>query len=153
MGSSSSAPDRAILETLRLRRAEMRQSMGALELALAEPAPVGRARWAGRVHVALVELSADLREHIDVTEGDSGLHRDLLAATPRLSGAVARLDREHDQIRTHVDDLLARTSAPEPDVDRIRRLGTALLGFLVGHRQRGADLLYEAYAFDVGGET
>jgi hypothetical protein len=38
-------------------------------------------------------------------------------------------------------------------VDLIRRLGTTLLGLLVSHRQRGSDLLYEAYEFDVGGET
>ena len=153
MGSDPSAPDRATLETLRLRRAELRQSMSALELALAEPAPVGRARWAGRVHVALVELSADLREHIEVTEGSSGLHHDLVTAAPRLSGAVAQLVRDHAQIQGLVEDLLARTAAPEQDVERIRRLGTTLLGRLVSHRQRGSDLIYEAYEFDVGGET
>jgi len=153
MGPAPAAPDRAALETLRLRRAELRGSMGALERALAEPVPIGHGRWAGRVNVALVELSADLREHIAVTEGESGLHRDLLATTPRLSGAVARLDREHVQIRGLIDELLARTSAPPYEVDRIRRLGTALLGVLVGHRQRGSDLIYEAYAFDLGGET
>ena len=153
MASRASEPDRATLEMVRLRRAELRQSMSALEHALAEPAPIGHARWAGRVHVALVELSGDLREHIDITQGDAGLHRDLLAVAPHLSGAVARLNREHAQIQGLVDDLLARTSAPEGDVDQIRRLGTTLLGVLVSHRQRGSDLLYEAYAFDVGGET
>jgi hypothetical protein len=153
MATSPSTPDQASLEALRLRRAELRQSMSALELAMAEPAPIGRARWSGRVHVALVELSADLREHIEVTHGEAGLHTDVLAAAPRLSGAVARLAREHEQISALVDDLLARTSGPEPSVDQIRRLGTTLLGLLVGHRQHGSDLLYEAYGFDIGGET
>ena len=38
-------------------------------------------------------------------------------------------------------------------MDQVRALGTSLLGLLAGHRQRGSDLVYEAYEFDVGGET
>ena len=91
MGASSSEPDQARLEALRRQRAELRESMSALELALAGPAPSGEVRWAERVHVALVELSADFREHIDVTEGPDGLYVDILATAPRLSDAVARL--------------------------------------------------------------
>ena len=100
------------------------------------------------MHVALVELSADVREHIDITEGPNGLHRELLRTAPRLSGAVARLAREHALIRDLVDD-----PEIEADVDRVRDLGTALLGRLVRHRQRGSDLIYEAYTAEIGGET
>jgi hypothetical protein len=39
------------------------------------------------------------------------------------------------------------------DVDHVRELGTTLLGALVRHRQRGADLVFEAYQVDIGGET
>jgi hypothetical protein len=127
--------------------------MSALELALAVPAPSGLVRWAERVRVALVELSADFREHIDVTEGHDGLYVDILATAPRLSDAVARLIREHAQITDLVDDLLARLTPESHDVDTVRGLGTTLLGLLVSHRQRGSDLVYEAYEFDVGGET
>ena len=155
MKPSSSTPDQALVEALRRQRAELRGSMSALELALAAPAPSGQVRWAERVHVALVELSADLREHIDVTEGHDGLYADLLATAPRLSDAVARLAREHARIRDHVDGLLARVRTPEgkDDVDKVRDLGTMLLGLLVRHRQRGSDLVYEAYELDLGGET
>ena len=154
MSSSSSAPDLATLEALRRQRAELRGSMSALELALAGPAPSGQVRWAERVHVALVELSADFREHVDLTEGQEGLYVDILVTAPRLSGAVARLTREHVQISDLVDDLVARTSPAEgEDVDEVRGRGTSLLGLLASHRQRGSDLVYEAYEFDVGGET
>ncbi len=154
MGTSSPAPDRALLEALRRQRAELRESISALELALAAPAPSGQLRWAERVHVALVELSADFREHVDVTEGHDGLYVDILATAPRLSDAVARLTREHEQISDLLDDLLARVLTPKSeDVDQVRGLGTTLLGLLVSHRQRGSDLVYEAYEFDVGGET
>jgi len=155
MEPSSSTPEHGFLEDLRRRRAELLESMSAVEHALAAPAPSRQAHWAGRVHVALVELSADFREHIQFTEGSDGLYRELLRTAPRLSGGVARLTCEHAQIRDLLDNLLACVSGPEVnvDVDRVRDLGTALLGRLVRHRQRGSDLIYEAYTADIGGET
>ena len=95
MESSSSTPEQAFLAELRRHRAELRESMSALEDALAAPATTDRARWAERVHVALVELSGDFREHVDITEGPGGLYRDLLETAPRLSDAVAGLTQEH----------------------------------------------------------
>ena len=155
MAESSPASERAFLEELRRHRAELRESMDALEDALAAPAKADLTRWAQRVHVALVEVSGDLGAHIDLTEGPAGLYRDLLDTSPRLSEPVAGLTREHVLIRGQVDTLLARVAAPEScaDVDRVRALGTALLGRLVRHRQRGSDLVFEAYEFDIGGET
>lgn len=155
MEPNSSTSDQALLEELRRHRAELRESMSALEGALAAPATADRAGWAQRVHVALVELSGDFREHIDITEGSDGLYRDLLNTSPRLSGAVDRLTREHVLISGQIDSLLARVTAPAviEDLDGVRDLGTALLGRLVRHRQRGSDLVFEAYEFDIGGET
>ena len=149
------ASDQAFLAELRQHRAELRESMSALEGALAAPATTDLTRWAQRVHVALVELSGDFREHIDITEGPDGLYRDLLETSPRLSEAVAGLTREHVLISAQVDKLLSRVSAPGgiDEVDRVRGVGTALLGRLVRHRQRGSDLVFEAYEFDIGGET
>jgi hemerythrin HHE cation binding domain-containing protein len=102
----------------------------------------------------LVELSGDFREHIHFTEGPDRLYRELLRTAPRLSGRVARLTREHALIRDLLDNLLACVSEPEVNayVDRVRDLGTALLGRLVRHRQRGSDLIYDAHTADTGGE-
>lgn len=155
MESNLSSSDQAFLEELRRRRAELRESMSALEDALAIQATVDRARWLQRVHASLVELCGDFREHVDITEGPDGLYLELLASSPHLAGAVTGLTREHVLIRGEVDDLLARVQAPEAvdDADTVRALGTRLLGRLVRHRQRGADLVFDAYAFDIGGET
>ena len=155
MEPNSSTSDQALLEELRRHRAQLRESMSALEDALAAPATADQARWAQRVHVALVELSGDFREHIDLTEGPNGLYRDLFKTSPRLSDAIAGLTREHAQISGQVDSLVAHATAPDvnEDVDRVRELGTGLLGRLVRHRQRGSDLVFEAYQFDIGGET
>jgi hypothetical protein len=155
MEQDSIASDRALLAELRQHRAELRESMSALEDALAAPASRDRGRWAQRVHVALVELTGDFREHVDITEGADGFYRDLLDVAPRLSGAVESLMREHGVISARLEKLMDRVTAPDgvEDVDRVRGPGTALLGRLVRHRQRGADLVFEAYDFDIGGET
>lgn len=155
MEPSPPKPEQAFVDALRRRRAELRESISALELALASPAPEDHARWAERVHVALVELSADFREHINITEGPEGLYHELLQTVPRLSGGIARLTREHAVITGLLDDLLDKVSPPtaNQEVEDVRDLGTALLGRLLRHRQRGSDLVYEAFQIDIGGET
>jgi hypothetical protein len=154
MEAQAASPDDDFLLELRRHRAELRESMSALENALAAPATSDHARWAERVHVAAVELAGDFREHVDTAEGPDGLYREILDTSPRLSQAVAALTREHQLIRREVDGLVDRAAA-SGDVEgaeRARVLGTALLGRLVRHRQRGSDLVYEAYQYDIGGE-
>lgn len=146
-------PERAFVEEVRSKRAELRESLGALELALAVAAREDHRQWIARVHVALVELSADFREHLDLTEGPDGLHHQLLRTAPRLFSGVQQLTEEHVVIKQLLDDLLALADAPAPDVDELREQATQLLGLAVRHRQRGSDLVYEAFEIDIGGET
>ena len=147
-------PSQDLLEALRQRRADLRTSMTALEKALATAAPGRLDAWAQRVNVALAELSADFGEHIDITEGPGGLYQGLLTTAPRLSNAVVRLTHEHAQISSLIEDLLRRAGGPDvTDVDHIRDRGVQLLGKLAHHRQRGSDLVFEAYSVDIGGET
>jgi hypothetical protein len=152
--AGSPTNDQAI-EELRVRRAELYESMSALEQALAAPAPGRQDAWAERVHVALVELVSDFREHIAIAEGPNGVYRGVLGTTPRLSDAVARLTREHAEINDLIDELLTRVGAApvSDDVDGVRDLGTALLLRLIRSRQRSADLVYQAYQSDIGGEA
>jgi hypothetical protein len=63
---------------MRRLRVELRESLGALEQALAAPASGRAERWAERVHV--LELTGDLREHIAATEGPDGPHQDIRVA-------------------------------------------------------------------------
>jgi hypothetical protein len=143
------------LQAARLHRSELRGSMAALEQALAGATPGRAEAWAQRVHVALVELSADLRVHVELMEGPAGLHGEVLLAAPRLAGAVRRLAAEHVEITRLVDELLAGVDGPLDTgaVSDVRERGVALLGRLVRHRQAGADLVFEAYQADIGGET
>ena len=155
MEPNSPSSDQPFLKAMRQRRAELREAMSTLDDALAAPGVAGHVRWVQRVQVALVELSGDFRAHVEVTEGPDGLYRDLLRTSPRLSDAVAVLTREHALITDQVEELLSRVASPDAidDVDGIRDRGTALLGRLVRHRQRGSDLVFEAYEVDIGGET
>jgi hypothetical protein len=151
----SADQDARLLAELRKRRAELRESMTAVEQALASPSRIGGTHWAERVRAALVELDGDLRDHIAITEGPEGLYRELEQHAPRLIGPVDALTREHGEVTRRLEELLIAVEVADdaPDAGRVRRLGTELLGVLMSHRQRGADLVFEAYEFDVGGET
>ena len=140
---------------LRRHRAELLDSLRAVEQSLAAPAVGDVSVWAQRVSVALIELEADFREHVQLTEGSDGLYRSLLEAAPRLSNVVRTLTADHGRIRTAIGQLVETTggSVVAADVARIRRAGTTLLARMSRHRQRGADLVFEAYQTDIGGET
>jgi hypothetical protein len=143
------------LDVVRARRAELHESMAALEQALAGAGPGRVEAWAERVHVALVELSADLRTHVHLTEAPGGVYEEVVAAAPRLAGRVRRLVTEHNEMVRLVEELIARAGGALDDegVALVRTRAMTLLGRLVRHRQASADLLYEAYETDVGGET
>ncbi len=143
------------LDLIRHRRAELREAMGNLERALAAPAPGRIAAWVEQVDAALTQLAADFAEHIAVTEGPDGLYTDVLASAPRLSNPIRRLTAEHAQVTSELDAVIAKMGgvSSAEDVDDVRAATTNLLGRLVRHRQRGADLVFEAYQVDVGGET
>jgi hypothetical protein len=84
-----------------------------------------------------------------------------------MGGAVERLTREHTKLTFLIDELLkmvgpadgsfaqADPMLDDPslgDPDEVRDRGNTLLSALIRHRQRGADLVYEAYTVDIGGQ-
>jgi hypothetical protein len=151
MSSHSTDLDRDLGTTLRQRRVELRAAMSDLELALAAPSNTHAGRWAQQVRTALLGLETGLRDHVAVTEGSDGLHQELVATAPRLSGPVAELTAEHATLREQLVELLDLVGLPAIDARAVRHAGTSLLDLLMRHRQRGADLVFEAYEFDVGG--
>lgn len=113
-------------------------------------APVGP-DWRDRAAAAVVALRSTFLLHVDDTEGPGGRYADLVAAAPRLAGAVGRLIREHPRIGGELSDL-ARVLT-DPATARPPVGAAVVLRRLVRHQERGADLLYEAYVIDLGGET
>src|SRR5665811_1020418 len=79
------------LDELRRRRAELLESINALEQALAAPVPSGPIQWVQNVSAALLELSGDFRDHVEITEGPTGLYERVNRSAPRLSHQVERL--------------------------------------------------------------
>ncbi|MGH8868569.1 MAG: hemerythrin domain-containing protein [Actinomycetes bacterium] len=141
-------------------RHELQATLVELERVLAAPAPGRVGAWAAPVLLVLDRLRADLDRHIEVTEGDGGLYRDVLSTAPRLAKAVARLEHEHGSLRTALDEAVRGLTAMPPDqpedeaetwVCGARDRLTSLIGLFSRHRQRGADLVYEAYSSDIGG--
>jgi hypothetical protein len=143
----------AYLERVRAQRAELGESMVALQTALDLPAGLG-ATWRGRVRAALMELAHDLRDHVELTESAGGFYDDILTKAPRLSRAVDDQKAEHAALLAEVERLLAERDGGMPTSDAVgahREAATRLLGMLVRHRQKGSDLTYQAYEVDLGG--
>jgi hypothetical protein len=143
------------LEAARTRRIKLHTELVELERALAAPTPGRVKEWTLEVADRLRHVREAFDEHIFVTEKPEGLYEEIMEMSPRLTGKIKRLDEEHPVILAEIDDRLARLEALDtqdvwpPDVarDDVNRL----LGRIVRHRQRGADLVWEAYNVDIGG--
>jgi hypothetical protein len=98
-------------------------------------------------------LRDQLAEHIVEAEGPDGLYARLAADAPRLTGPVAVLVADHEELLARADALTRRLDHPAGDVVAARRDASEFVDALSRHRQRGADLVYEAYQTDLGGET
>jgi hypothetical protein len=155
--------DASVLESALHRRAELHESMLMLRRSLSTSGPGEQAAWTMQVSARLVELQSDFLDHLAVTEGSDGLYQEILNNAPRLARAAHRLLREHRVILSELTNLgseLANlgTAVAEADVEpqhaeTVRQYGLRLLDALERHQQRGADLVFEAYQTDLGGET
>lgn len=148
-----SAPDPAVeseaLGAARERRVELKQAMSDLELAAAGAA--GDAAWTDGLRSALEEVGNSLVAHVEEVEADDGLLADLIADAPRLAPRVQRLRDEHPQLAEQLERC--RALLEDPDPHEIRRAVLDLLVAFVHHRHAGADLVYEAYNVDIGGQS
>lgn len=166
-GSVTAESETQDLTELRRHRAELLESITALEQALAAPVPGRQMHWAERVSAALLELSGDFRDHVGLTEGPTGLYTNVIRSSPRLTFAVDRLTREHETLTGLIAELITLVGKADGsfaqadpmindpalgDPDEVREHGNKLLAVLIRHRQRGADLVYEAYSLDIGGQ-
>jgi hypothetical protein len=141
------------LEAVRRRRAELRETLDALERSLAAPGADRAMVWGEHLRTAVDRLASEFALHVEVTEGPDGLHQAILAGDLRLANQVRALAAEHGEIAAEIAALAALSEAPvtAADLPDVRERGTSLLGRIVRHRQRGADLIYEAYQTDIGG--
>jgi hypothetical protein len=138
----------------RQRRGVLRDALVRLEEEISSPARGRVPDWAGSVAKALTGLGHAFDDHIDITERPGGLYEEILESSPRMAGQVRRLRDEHPVIRESIRSELDRLSGPVADdwpLDDVRDDLQRLMGQVVRHRQRGADLVWEAYNLDIGG--
>jgi hypothetical protein len=145
------------LHDVRMRRAGLKAVMSGLELALAAPAPP-RVEWVLGLRDALHALHEVWTRHIVETEAPGAFLDELVSEAPRLSSPASHLRRDHSEILGEIVRAEHQLSVPPSDDDvydewceRVRTELTALLVALARHRQRGADLVYQAYDVDIGG--
>jgi hypothetical protein len=108
--------------------------------------------WHTRLRGLLDPLRVAFAEHRAATEGATGLYADLVNEAPRLVNTVHVLVAEHDGLDTAMARLADSAEARDADPQVLRRHTLDVLVGLTRHRQQDADLVYEAYATDIGGE-
>lgn len=140
------------LEAAARRRREVREALMAVEDAISSPAAEPD-HWRARVQGSLAELAEAFEHHVFETEHPGGLYDEMERVASHLSGKARRLRDEHPLIRASIAAERARleVALPVEAIDPVRDDLQRLLGRIVRHRQHGADLIWEAYAIDIGG--
>ena len=150
------SPSPHLLDAALKRRAEVHETVRTLVRSLESATPGRESEWMSRVAGCLAKLREDVAEHIERTEAPGGLYDEIRTVQPRLTNQVQRLVTDHEAMRERVEACYALASAsldsPDPEVVRtVRDEATAVVGLLQRHRQRGSDLIFEAYETDIGG--
>jgi hypothetical protein len=103
--------------------------------------------WTNQVVAGVQALREEVLAHVRDTEGPGGAYAKVLRDAPRLAPGIQALVDDHRTILAALD----ATPATEPgDVDRLRAWARDIVEDVTSHRQRGANLLYEAYCTDLG---
>jgi hypothetical protein len=140
------------LEVAARRRRELREALVAFEGALASPMG-DRVTWHAEATDALVSLGHAFEDHVAATEASGGLYDEVRETAPHLRTKANRLRAEHPAITAALIEATARLAVPpadEADADVVRDELQRLMGQIVRHRQHGADLVWDAYAIDIG---
>lgn len=146
----------AYLEQVRAHRAELHESMAAVDAALDEEGD--RVAWLQRLRTALVELAHDFGDHVALTERPGGLYDTVRSSANRLVPAVDRLADDHTTLRQDIACAISTLEKAMPtgdDLDDVLEEVRSELGELIErlsrHRKRGGELVHEAFAVDLGG--
>lgn len=135
------------------RRRELREALVAFEDAISSPFRDIES-WRSDVTDRLEALQAAFADHIEETERPDGLYDEMSREASHVAARASRLRAEHPAITAALVEGQRRLEAAllsEADVDRVRDDLQRLMGRIVRHRQGGADLVWEAYAIDIGG--
>jgi hypothetical protein len=149
-------PVAPILDEVKRRRKTLHDTLVHLEEAISSPASGRIPQWTAQVVKEMHEIREAFDQHILVTEKPDGLYEEILQHAPRLQHGVSRLKDEHPEISSSIDEMIDRLEQTEVasvqwPLDDARDDLQRFIGRVIRHRQRGADLVWEAYNVDIGG--
>ena len=139
------------LDGIARQRSQLGQAMIHVELAAA--APTGKESWLADLRESARTLEAAFNHHVEEVETPTGLLDRIVDQAPRLQRASDLTREDHVTISRLIDTVLEMTddNGASTDPEDIREAVVAALLALTKHRQRGADLIYDAYDIDIGG--
>lgn len=143
--------NREVLAAVRVRRDRLYEAVLDLERVLAVPAGDHPREWADDVGGIVGTLGSVLDAHVADTEGDGGFFDDVRDRAPQLLHAAEQLRTEHGPLVEATRSLSDRIASvgSDVDVDEVRDEAVELIRRLLLHRQRGAELVYDAYSVDI----
>ena len=144
------------LSEAKARRATLHDALVHLEMSISSPAAGRLPGWTERVVKELTSVRDAFDQHVIATEKPGGLYEEIITRAPRLDGTVRRLKDEHPEITEKIGEELRRFEAVDVGSDALplddaRDDLQRFIGTVIRHRQRGADLVWEAYNVDIGG--
>jgi len=128
------------LDAARVRRASLRRAA----------AGVRDATGPAELSAAADELRQVWTAHTEDTESPDGMLAQIVQDCPRLSPAVERARAEHGRIAAALDAVRSRLEPGVELSDGVRSAVEAVLGAVDRHRLDGRQLIYDAYAVDLG---
>ena len=132
------------------RREDLHRAMVRLEASVARSSKLDD--WQQVVEETLAGIQDALRRHAGEVESENGLLNEVVARAPHLSAAADSLRDEHRDLEEAVWTAQAVAGTHGVDPSQVRAEAMEVITRLANHRQTGADLLYDAYSVDLGGE-
>ena len=151
--ASEPTPGAEAFQRSREKRRGVQRASAELEEALARPAGQDAKVWSANTAGTVQALSEAFANHAQQSEGPGGLLSEILETAPRLAHGVDRVKQEHRDLLDQISALEDRVRGNEDPacIAGIRDEAAGLLRAIADHRQRGADLIYEAYSVDIEG--
>jgi hypothetical protein len=144
-----------ILDEVKRRRKTLHDTLVHLEEATSSPAAGRAPQWTAQVLKEMGDIREAFDQHILVTEKPDGLYEEILQRAPRLEHGIGQLREEHPEISRAIDEMRQRLETTEIDgewsIEQARDDLQRFIGRVIRHRQKGADLVWEAYNVDIGG--
>jgi hypothetical protein len=149
-------PRTAALQEAAKRRRTLHEALVGLEFAISSPAAGRIPDWTNLVTKEVTAVRDAWDQHVDTTEKPGGLYEEIVGLSPRLASTIDRLRDEHPDITHAVGQMLSRLEQVEIGglpwpLDDARDDLQRFIGKVIRHRQKGADLVWEAYNLDIGG--